>query len=297
MASEAPSRPTLIDSPRVSRPTAETSAITYGFDARDVGRHARERPHDLDVGDRADLLEDVAGVLVGQVADVDHHGAEIGHLVERVAAVDAPEVDRRAVEHLGGLARERQGLDSPEHVDRLQDRVVAQPRGGAVGRAAVDVEAEREHALGLDADVQVGRLARDREVAAEAAAHDLVGGARVDVLGLLVGHADEADADGVLLGQVAQRAHHRREPALHVVGAAAVQPVALDARARTARPGRGRRRGGRGGRASARPAGPTSAVSTGSSPKSESWTSISRASSQPLMKPAHARIPSGLEVS
>ena len=31
-ASEAPSRPTLIDSPSVSRPTAATSAITYGFE-------------------------------------------------------------------------------------------------------------------------------------------------------------------------------------------------------------------------------------------------------------------------
>src|SRR6185295_19239220 len=32
-------------------------------------------------------------------------------------------------------------------------------------------------------------------------------------------------------------------------------------------------------------------------PKTPSWTSISRASSQPLMKPAQARMPSGLEVS
>ena len=178
----------------------------------------------------ADLLEDVTGVLVGEVADVDDHRAEIGDLVERVAALDPAEVDRRAVEQLGRLARERQGLDSPEHVDRLQDRVVAEPRRRAVRGAPVDVEAEGEHALGLDADVQPGRLAGDREVAREAAADDLVGRARVDVLGLLVGHADEAHADRVLLAQVAQRAHHRREPALHVVGAAAVQPVALDPR-------------------------------------------------------------------
>ena len=44
-------------------------------------------------------------------------------------------------------------------------------------------------------------------------------------------------------------------------------------------------------------AGPTSALSTGSSPNVESWTSISRASSQPLMNPAQARIPSGFDVS
>src|SRR5215203_3594598 len=43
--------------------------------------------------------------------------------------------------------------------------------------------------------------------------------------------------------------------------------------------------------------GPMSAVSTGSSPKTVPWTSISRASSQPLMNPAQARIPSGWEVS
>ena len=49
------------------------------------GRREHERPHDVDVGDRADLLEDVAGVLVGQVADVDVHHAGVGHLVERVA--------------------------------------------------------------------------------------------------------------------------------------------------------------------------------------------------------------------
>ena len=64
----------------------------------------------------------------------------------------------------------------------------------------------------------------------EPAADDVVDRARVDVLGLLVGHADEAHADLVLLGQVAQRAHHRGDAALHVIGAAAVQPVALDPR-------------------------------------------------------------------
>ena len=39
------------------------------------------------------------------------------------------------------------------------------------------IQAEGEHALGLDADVQVGRLAGDGEVAGEAAAHERVGGA------------------------------------------------------------------------------------------------------------------------
>ena len=48
----------------------------------------------------------------------------------------------------------------------LQDRVVAEPRRRAVRGQAADLDAQRQHALGLDADVQVGRLAGDREVAA-----------------------------------------------------------------------------------------------------------------------------------
>ena len=76
-ASEAPSRPTLIDSPWVSRPTAATSATTYGF-ARDTYAGTRVKVLTTSMsGIDADLLEDVAGVLVGQVADVDDHRAEV----------------------------------------------------------------------------------------------------------------------------------------------------------------------------------------------------------------------------
>ena len=53
---------------------------------------------------------------------------------------------------------------------------------------------------------------------------------RADVLGLLVGHADEAHADLVLGGGVLEGAHHRREAALHVIGAAADEAVALGPR-------------------------------------------------------------------
>ena len=67
-----------------------------------------------------------------------------------------------------------------------------------MGRHAGDLEAHREHALGLDADVQVGGLAGDREVGGEAVVDEGVGRAALDVLGLLVGHADEAHADRVL---------------------------------------------------------------------------------------------------
>ena len=198
--------------------------------ARHEGGLADERARDLDVRDRPDLLEDVTRILVRQIADVDDHGALVRDLVQRVPAVDPAEVDRRAVEQLGGLARERQGLDSAEHVDGLQHRVVAQPRRRAVRGAAADHDPAREHALGLDADVQLGRLAGDREVADEALAHHLVRRAHVQVLGLLVGRAQEAHADARVRVDVVQRAHHRGERALHVVGAAADQPVALDTR-------------------------------------------------------------------
>jgi len=78
--------------------------------------------------------------------------------------------------------------------------------------------------------VQVRRLTGDREVGLQAVAQERVGRAVVDVLGLLVSHAEEQDAHGVLGAGVLYREHHRRQRALHVIGAAAVQPVALHAR-------------------------------------------------------------------
>ena len=117
-------------------------------------------------GSSDDLPPDLRRVLAGQVADVDVDHARVGHLVEGVAAEDAAEVDRGAVEQVGALAREGQRLDRAEGVERLQDRVVAEPRRRAVGGRAAHLEPHREHALRLHADVQVGRLAGDREVAA-----------------------------------------------------------------------------------------------------------------------------------
>ena len=99
-----------------------------------------------------------------------------------------------------------------------------------MGRLAGHDDADGQDALGLDADVHVGRLARDGEVRAVAATHERVGGALLDLLGLLVRRTQKADAHGVLFGRLAHGAHHGRQPALHVVGAAADQPVALDAR-------------------------------------------------------------------
>ena len=106
------------------------------------------------------------------------------------------------------------------------------PSHGVEPCAAVprDLDADREDALGLDADVQVGRLAGDREVRPQALLDERLGAAVLDVLGLLVGHADEAHPHAPVAGDVVDRAHHRREAALHVVRAAADEPVAFDAR-------------------------------------------------------------------
>src|SRR5215218_26124 len=199
--------------------------------AVDDDRLAVEDPRDPRALDRLDGREDLVGVLAGQVAQVDLEHAVVGHAVHRVAAGDPSEADRRTVEEVGGLARERQGLDAAEDVDRLEDGVVAEPRGRSVRGAAVNLDPHREHALRLDADVEVGRLAGDREVTDVALLDDVVRGALALLLvGLLVRHADEVDLDGVLAGEPAGGGHHRREAALHVVGAAPVEAVAVDAR-------------------------------------------------------------------
>ena len=151
-----------------------------------------QRALDLDVADLAYLRDDLMRVLARQEADVHPHRAAIGHPVERVAAGDPAEVDRRAVEHLGRFAAERERLDRAEHVERLQHRVVAEPRRRGVGRAPVHDQPHHQHALGLDADVQVGRLTRDREVAAEPLRDRPVGAAVLELLGLLVGHDHQA---------------------------------------------------------------------------------------------------------
>ena len=161
----------------------------------------------------------------------------------------------------------------------------------------VDLDPHREHALGLDADVQVGGLAGDREVADVALLDEVVGAALLDLLGLLVGDADEVHAHALLRGQVVERAHHRREAALHVVGAAAVEAVALDARLELLRARRAPRRGARADdRRAARRARPWRPARAGRC-ACVPVTSTSRASSQPLTKPAALCMPSRVDVS
>ena len=96
--------------------------------------------------------------------------------------------------------------------------------------AAPHLDPHHEHALRLNADVEVGRLPRDREVAAPALRDRPVGAAVVDLLGFLVGDDHQPHGHPVLTLQVLQRAHHRGQAALHVVGAAPDQAVPLDPR-------------------------------------------------------------------
>ncbi len=99
-----------------------------------------------------------------------------------------------------------------------------------MGRGAGDLDAQHKHPLRLHADVEVGGLARDRELAAIAPRDQMVGATLVLLLGLLVGDAQEVHPHAVLGGHVVQRAHHRRQAALHVVGAAPVEAIAVQAR-------------------------------------------------------------------
>ena len=166
IASDAPSRPTRQRLALDRALTASRSASTYGL-LRETIAGARLNERTISRSPIARIWARISpGSWPGQVADVDVHPAAVRDLVEGVAADDPREVDRRAVEEVRGLAAERQRLDPAEDVVRLEDRVVAEPRRRAVCGEAADLDADREHALGLDADVQVGRLAGDREVGA-----------------------------------------------------------------------------------------------------------------------------------
>ena len=57
-----------------------------------------------------------------------------------------------------------------------------------------------------------------------------VGSLVLGVLVLLVGDDPEADADRILLPHLGERGQHRRQGALHVIGAATVEAVTLDPR-------------------------------------------------------------------
>src|SRR5665213_1021867 len=167
-----PSVRALRDAGSRSRPGTEALSVGRG----DRDRRMYEGSLDVDLGNRSHLREDLARILAGQITHVDGHLATVGDLVQRVAALDPAQVDRRPVEHLRGLARKRQTLNRPEHVDRLEHGVIPQPWGRAVGGAPVHDDPHDQHALGLDADMEVGRLTGDGEVSAEPAGDQGIGG-------------------------------------------------------------------------------------------------------------------------
>ena len=185
--------------------------------------------------ERHQLLAHALDRLLGQVADVHVERAALGNLVDAVAAGDPPQVDRRAVVEARALLRERQQLEPVEDVHGPLDRVHAEPRGGPVRTAPLDVDAHVEHALGLDADVQVGRLAAHDEVADEPALDRRLGAADLLRLVVLLVRARRAGARGTGSGsgeggEVRHHAEHRGGRALHVVGAAPPEELAVHVR-------------------------------------------------------------------
>src|SRR4029450_13789698 len=68
------------------------------------------------------------------------------------------------------------------------------PARRARARRAGHLDAHREHALRLNADVEVRGLAGDREVADVALPHEVVRAAILDLLGLLLRHARQVAA-------------------------------------------------------------------------------------------------------
>ena len=155
------------------------------------------------------------------------------------------------------------GSDSifAEYLDRAEDRVLAQPRRRAVRRPALDQDPHREHALRGDADVHVGRLAGDREVADEALWTSRSPPRSVSSSDSSSGTMPSRTRTSSWSRRSASASMSAGERPLHVVGAAPVEPVAVDAGLELLGPARARRRGGRAeARSAARPAGPTSAI-------------------------------------
>ena len=190
----------------------------------------------------------------------------VGHLVERVAADDPREVDRRAVEEVG--AQRLNGRVSMRRKASWALRIALSPSHGVEPCAAVPLTSTRTASTPLACTPMcrsVGSPVIAKSPRRPSSTSSSVERC-VDVLGLLVGHADEAHAHLVLGGDVVERAHHRREAALHVVGAAADQPVALDARLELLGVRRARRRRGRGRSTRGPSAGPDLGHSTGSPP-------------------------------
>ena len=213
-ASEAPSRPTSSASSTFASASDWCSATTYSLSLATYARLALEHDLDGDVVDRADRPARIAsGILAREVADVDVDDAGVGHLVERVAALDPAEVDRRGGRSSSQLCRAN-GSDSMLRKTSIALRTALSPSHGVDPWAAVPLTVRRSAStpLACDADVQVGRLAGDREVAAVAALDQDVGAAdRPPPRTPRRRRRRSRTSHPVLIAQIAQRAHHRRE--------------------------------------------------------------------------------------
>jgi hypothetical protein len=109
----------------------------------------------------------------------------------------------------------------------LHDRVHAEVRARAVRGPAGDLDVGPHESLVRDDQLELGRLGDDRGVGAGRPEHLLDADARV----LLVGDRGDDDVPGQAeRGGLAAGDERRGDPGLHVVRAAAVEPVALDAR-------------------------------------------------------------------
>src|SRR5712692_3417361 len=178
-------------------------------------------------------------------AHVHADARRIRHRVDRVAALDRADVERRrAHDRMHGSA-ELERLELRERARRLVDRVHAQVRHRAVRRNPAESRVELDRPLVADQWIVGSGLADyDRAGAAEELRH-LRQMVRADAPALLRRgeHDDDARRARKFLREVARREQDRRDARFHVGGAAPVEPVAIGfPRERIARPGPGAER-------------------------------------------------------
>src|SRR5215211_2249289 len=200
--------------------------------ASHVGRFAVEE--DFDVCwqvHRAYLTNDLFGVLVGEEADVEVVRTAVRHAVEHVAPDDTGEVHARVRKELGPFRGERQVGDLAVVLVGEERGVLAQPGLRAVGALTPQRHTDVEHTLGLGADMEVRRLARDQEVPDVAVGDQDLSARFRTVLTLFIGDDEELDRGfGPELLQVLDGVHHGGEGAFHVVDATTVELITLLAR-------------------------------------------------------------------
>ncbi len=195
----------------------------------------------------------------------------------------------------------RAGLQPPvevaegdQHAAHVHDGIDAVGRPAAVGGAARRHDLTPREALVADGHVEIGRLGDDAGIGTPAR-HERIG---ADARVLLVDDAGDDDLSGGQAAALRHDAHgidHRRDAALHVLGAAAVHPsVAHDRIER-------RRHAGHADRVDvpaqhqrrARERGRSSVPTTFGRPGATSWTSIVQADAFEFLDHAarHGRLP------